>query len=371
MKKIMFILCAMMSMISCAAQPDGIIIIGKVSDAPMVYLQSYSGATLDSCKVKDNTFSFTYNAKKYSLKDESQMLVATTSNSRDRNVERKSTYFVIDVAEPLNINIDLDKDAVSGGALNAKLNDFFATYNAIEKRADELKAKAQGASEEEMAAIEAEYNALNDKFDSTVKTSYEANKNNIFGGFLLGSFLYYEMDAEELEKALDPALVKYNDDVLKGARRMLESLALRKPGKPFTDFSMADKDGKEHKLSEWIGKGTEGNYVLIDFWASWCGPCRREMPNVVENYKKYHDKGFEVIGISLDKDREKWLQAVESLGLSWIHLSDLKYWNCAGAELYGIKSIPASVLVGPDGKIIANDLRGPQLGEKLKSLYGF
>lgn len=134
-------------------------------------------------------------------------------------------------------------------------------------------------------------------------------------------------------------------------------------GKTAPAIAMADKDGKIVKLSDFKGK-----YVLIDFWASWCGPCRKENPNVVAAYKKYHDKGFEILGVSLDSNKEAWLKAIQADGLTWTHVSDLKGWKNAAAAEYGVKSVPASFLLDPNGKVVDKDLRGEELNKTLESL---
>ncbi|MES2809852.1 MAG: TlpA disulfide reductase family protein, partial [Bacteroidota bacterium] len=128
------------------------------------------------------------------------------------------------------------------------------------------------------------------------------------------------------------------------------------------DFTQPDADGKLIKLSSFKGK-----YVLIDFWASWCGPCRAENPNVVKAYQKYKSKNFTILGVSLDRpnDKEGWLNAVKKDGLEWTQVSDLKYWSNAAAALYYVQSIPANFLLDPNGKIIAKNLRGTDLDDKL------
>lgn len=137
-------------------------------------------------------------------------------------------------------------------------------------------------------------------------------------------------------------------------------------GSQLTNLKMLDADGKERQLSEWCGKG---NYVLIDFWASWCGPCLRELPNVVSCYEKYHDKGFEIIGISFDNKKDAWLAAVKRLHMTWPQLSDLKGWKSLAAVVFGVNSIPANILVDPQGRIIALDLRDTGLVNKLAEIY--
>ena len=138
--------------------------------------------------------------------------------------------------------------------------------------------------------------------------------------------------------------------------------------KNIADLAMQDTGGQERRLSEWCGKG---GYVLLEFWASWCAPCRKEMPVVVESLVKYQRKGFGVIGISLDTDEKAWKTAVSNLGMDWTQLSDLKGWKSDAAAVYGVSAIPSNVLLDGEGTIVAADLRGDELLLRLKEIYGY
>ena len=132
----------------------------------------------------------------------------------------------------------------------------------------------------------------------------------------------------------------------------------------YTDISLPGPQGQTVKVSDYVGKN---KLVLIDFWASWCGPCIGELPNVVKAYELYHDKGLEIVGVSLDKDKASWVQAIAQTGQKWPQMSDLKGWDCEGAALYGIQSIPANVLINEQGEIVARDLRGDFLLKEIES----
>ena len=131
------------------------------------------------------------------------------------------------------------------------------------------------------------------------------------------------------------------------------------------DFTQKNTAGKPVKLSDYRGK-----YVLLDFWASWCGPCRAENPNVLDNYEKYHSKGLEILGVSLDEKKDAWLKAIKDDGLEWAHVSDLKGWKNDVAKEYNIRAVPSNFLIDKEGKIVAVDLRGEELTQKLQEIFG-
>ncbi len=178
-----------------------------------------------------------------------------------------------------------------------------------------------------------------------------------------------------LEQKKHPDLIKYanplfelldtiNPNSSEVLRRKVSAATQFSPGGTPPEFVQEDPSGQELRLSDF-----KGQYLLLDFWASWCGPCRRENPNVVRMYKTYKDKGFEILGISLDNNKQRWLNAIEKDQLTWPQVSDLKGWSNEVAQQYQVTSIPKTFLLDPDGKIIAVNLRGPALEAKLEEIF--
>ena len=219
---------------------------------------------------------------------------------------------------------------------------------------------------EVVSAAEKKYDEIDQKVTDAVKTYILNNTTKQSAAKLLYDFRYSLDEAvqnEIIAKADSAFKAVPNIDKLMAHLDVLKTVAV---GKKFVDFEMAAPNGKPHKLSEFVGNGK--NIVLIDFWASWCPPCRRDMPNLVAAYKKYKNKGFEIVGISLDSKADAWAKGVKDLNITWTQLSDLQGWKNSGAQLYGVNSIPHTVLVDKDGTIIAKNLHGEEIDAKLQEI---
>ena len=204
-----------------------------------------------------------------------------------------------------------------------------------------------------------------DSVRSLLSTQWaEAHLNSPISTYILYSDLRYKLSFKEQEEMLNKISAAAKDNnMAREIAKGIDADKLTGPGMPAIDFAQTDTSGKAVALKDFRGK-----YVLVDFWASWCGPCRAENPNVVAAFNKFKEKKFTVIGVSLDKDKEKWLAAIYKDNLTWTHVSDLNFWDNAVAKLYDIRSIPFNLLIGPDGKIIAKDLHEGELDKKLTEI---
>jgi peroxiredoxin len=156
-----------------------------------------------------------------------------------------------------------------------------------------------------------------------------------------------------------------NSSMTQHFKKQMDDLGKVAVGKMAPDFAMPNPEGDTVRLSDF-----RGGYVLVDFWAAWCKPCRQENPNIVAAYNKFKGDGFEVLGVSLDRKREDWLKAIEADNLDWTQVSELKYWQTPVVQEYKINGIPFSILVNPEGEIVAKNLRGEALHDKLEEIYG-
>jgi peroxiredoxin len=313
----------------------------------------------DSSKVTKGKFSF-------NLKSTEPNMYWFTA-IKDLNAQPNFIFFADESTHKANLKGDsLIYSTVEGGQAQKDYIDYKLMINNFvlvqQKMQADYNTAAQNNDVNTQNAIRNEYQNLNTQYLGGLKTFIKNHPKSPVSGYILYTDLSNpQIPITELEEAivhLDKSME--TTKFYKLAKKRIDDLRGTTVGYPANNFSQTTPEGKKVSLSDYKGK-----YVLIDFWASWCRPCRAENPNVVAAYNRFKDKGFTVLGVSLDQNKDAWLGAIQADNLTWTHVSDLKGWGNEVGKLYGVTGIPQNFLIDKDGKIVAKDLRGAALDEKL------
>lgn len=364
----LFLLC--LFSVSIMAQQQSYVLKGTVTDSTLegslVYVNALDPENLaisrkiDSTVVRDGQFFVN------GQMDKTQFRLFYVVDKVNRRVIQGA--YIPDVPQ---VEMTVDSTAlVSGSKMNTDLQAVLLRQNNLLNQIKLLQSEAQEAqmnqslTEADMDSLESKYNTYTGDLSSLVMDYAKDNMQNESGEFF---FIAYAalLNPDQLKSLYALARPSFREAdgieaIMEERVWIVETTAV---GSQLRDIELPAPNGKADKISNYRGK-----VLLVDFWASWCGPCMKEAPLLVELYKAYRDKGFEIIGISLDEDRDRWLSTILSKNLDWIHMSDLKGWDSAAAHRYGIKRIPQNFLLGKDGKIIAYDLHGDDLKNKIEEI---
>lgn len=362
MRKVLFLFIAVMFLFVSCDSGNKYNITGNIKGLKeaKVYLEKISGREnikVDSTSLVDGKFSFTGSVSSpemYNISVEGQ---------------RVGIKFFLENSN-IEINADL-QNPMNAEVVGSANQDVFVAYNeAQEESGAEFKvlrdAYKSATAKKDEAAMDSIAKVWDQKSSVVLKKNLDfvsAHSSSVAAAYI-ALRLSYKMDVDAMQSMYD----EFAPDAKQSsfAQKIKDKIEILKNcavGKSAPEISLNTPEGELFSLSSLKGK-----VVVIDFWASWCGPCRRENPHMVEIYKQYNDKGVEFLGVSLDKNKENWLKAIESDGLVWKHVSDLKYWDSAAAKLYGVSSIPSTVVVDENGIIVAKKVFGEELKAEIEKL---
>lgn len=338
----------------------------KPAKAFFVYQDSTGENVVDSVLVEDGKFLF---SGKYSGPFAATIAVDHEGNEGySRKLKDRLYLFVEQGSITLSSSDSIKNATISGSPLNDLSKEYDALVKVFQEEKDALQKEYTSASEEQRNSEEFQ-KQINEKWDGIGErekaVAYDflnAHKDSYISlAKALPAYIGYDPDIETFESALSLLTPEIRNTVLgKNYEKRLETLRATAVGAVAPGFTQNDTIGNPVSLSDFRGK-----YVLVDFWASWCGPCRHENPFVVAAFEKYKDKNFTILGVSLDESKEDWLKAIKDDKLAWTQVSDLKGWKNEASTLYGVRGIPANFLLDAEGKIIEKNLRGDKLTEAL------
>ncbi|HKR05283.1 MAG TPA: TlpA disulfide reductase family protein [Bacteroidia bacterium] len=343
----------------------GFIIIGNIaglnnSDVYFMHKENDVRVT-DTVKVRNNKFTYSGKAD--------EPLMYYLDFVRDEKRERIEVF-----VENTNIQItgkidSLDWLKISGSKVHNEYEQYKKSLSSFTTKLDSISElydkKAEAKDEKAMTDLDNSYENMQKQMNIAVKKYISEHPSSYVSAFAAVTNFTVQPELEELKSVftlLDS--VRQQTQYGKVLRDAIVAAQRTAIGAIAPDFSMKDTSDQLITLSSF-----KGSVTLLDFWAAWCGPCRKENPNIVKAYGKFHEKGLKIFAVSLDKDSSKWKKAIIKDNLTWIHVSDLKYWSNDAASLYGVRSIPANFLLDKEGKIIARNLHGEDLEKKLAEIF--